>query len=119
MKMKMKRIKLIGLVTLIALGACKKDDNEVNTPTPTNDEELITTVTLHFHEMGNMDNHVMASFKDVDGVGGNDPIIDTIKIDTNTTYMVSVELLDESTSDVVDITAEVKDEADEHLFCYE
>lgn len=115
----MKKIIIFLTVATVTLGACKKDENDPENPTPTNNEELITTVMLHFHEKGNMDNHVMASFKDSDGAGGNDATIDTIKLDTNTTYMVSVELLDESGSEVVNITTEVKEEDDEHIFCYE
>ena len=110
--------KIMAIAFLIALGACKKDDNEVNTPTPTNEEELITTVTLHFTEVADTLNNFMVSFKDIDGVGGNDAIIDTIKLGENKTFNVTIELLDESSSPVKNITEEVKEEADEHLFCY-
>lgn len=115
----LKNIIYIGFI--VALVACKKDKTEVTEPTPVNvnEEELITTVTLHFYEEGNSSYYFMASFRDVDGVGGNEATIDTIKLDTNSTYNVSVELLDESKSTTENITEEVKEEADEHLFCYE
>ena len=116
----MKTIKIIILpVILLALGACKKDQNEVGTPVPPNEQELITTVTLHFYEKGNSANHVMASFKDIDGVGGEDATIDTIMLDTNTTYEVSIDLLDESKDPTEVITEEVKEEGAEHIFCFE
>ena len=116
----MKTIKIIALLMIMFfLGSCKKDQNDVETPIPPNEQELITTVTLHFTEVGNTSNYFMASFKDVDGAGGNDATIDTIKLDTNSSYNVSVELLDESTSSTKIITTEVKEEDAEHLFCYE
>ena len=116
----MKKLNLITIMmALLVLSACKDDDNDVENPEPTNEEELITTVTLHFHEEGNMSNHVMASFKDIDGPGGNAATIDTIKLDTNTTYNVTIDLLNESETPTEVITEEVKEEASEHLFCYE
>lgn len=115
----MKKLSIYFVTAALLLGACKKDENDPQNPTPTNEEELITTVTLHFYEKGNVDNHVMGSFRDVDGAGGNAATIDTIILDTNTIYTASIELLDESGTDVVDITTEVKEESDEHIFCYE
>ena len=116
----MNKIKLVASAAiLLALGACNRDQKEVTDPIPPNESELITTVTLHFHEKGNHDNHAEASFKDIDGAGGEDAVVDSIILDTNTTYEMSIELKDESQTTVVDITSEIQEEAAEHIFCFD
>ncbi|SDK28553.1 hypothetical protein SAMN05421823_102353 [Catalinimonas alkaloidigena] len=106
------------LVTaLVALGvSCTKN----NDPEPVNQEEEITTMHLMFTEVGNAGNTFTVSYRDPDGTGGNAPTLDSIVLATNTTYQVEIQLLNESDpNDVADITAEVQQESDEHLFCFE
>ncbi len=60
------------------------------------------------------------SFKDLDGDGGNPPVIDTIKLNKNQSYTVSAIFLDESDpNDVEDITVEILEEDNEHLICFD
>jgi len=117
----MKKLNLITIMmALLALGACKKDDDNVENPHDhDHEEELITTVTVHLHEKDNMANHVMGSFKDLDGEGGDNPTIDTLKLDTNTTYEVSIDLLNEAEDPTEVITTEIQEENTEHIFCFE
>lgn len=99
--------------TLVFTG-CKDDD--VVTPEDEHEEELITSVELVFTEGSNSSTF---RFADPDGDGGNAPTeMDTIVLAANTSYTLAVRFLDESTSDVEDITEEVQEEADEHLVCY-
>jgi hypothetical protein len=90
--------------------ACKKDE-----PVPQEDNENLTTVSLKFTEKGVTKTF---SFKDLDGDGGNAPTIDKISLEANKTYSFSVELLDETKSPVVDVTEEIEEQKDEHLFEY-
>jgi hypothetical protein len=103
--------------TVFTFSSCK-DDEVVNPPNP-NEEELITTVELTFdNKNANADVRTF-KFADPDGDGGDAPTTsDTIKLKANSEYLLTVKFLDESTSDVEDITEEVKEEADEHLVCY-
>ena len=65
-----------ALIATAMITACKKDKDDVVTPTtpPVNEEELITTLRLHFHSTGGSE-HKHFLFRDLDGVGGNAPVI--------------------------------------------
>lgn len=79
------------------------------------EQEIITSVILHL----TLDTtHISYSYKDVDGIGGNPPVIDTIKLLPDTTYTVELEILDESKNPVDDITAEIRSRKEEHQFFY-
>jgi len=95
------------MVALILISSCKK--------TSTNEQELITTVKISLTTNGKT---VVAQWKDTDGAGGNNPTIDTLLLDTNTTYIGSIEVYDESKSPVVNITDEITKEKNDHQFFY-
>jgi hypothetical protein len=103
-----------ALALVTGFSACKDDD-----PKPENPEELITTLKLTFTDSANTANNFTVTFADPDGPGGNTPTTyDSIALQTNKTYLVSVQLLNESVSPAEDITLEVEEEKDEHLFGY-
>lgn len=113
----------IALMVIFSVG-CKKDDD---TPTPTVDdnddhdheEELITSVILSFVDTAGVHPSVQYAFRDPDGDGGNAPTQhDTIRLVANTYYNATIQLLNESESPAEDITLEVQNEDDEHIFCY-
>ena len=79
------------------------------------ENELITTVKLNFTSGGTTQSF---KYSDPDGDGGKAPTIDAITLKPNTTYTLTVEVLDESKMPVSNITEEVKEESDEHLFVY-
>lgn len=94
---------------------CKDSGDEV---TPDDENELITSVTLHFKEAGT---NTVTSFgyKDADGDGGNAPTrFDSIRLSPNKAYTLTVEFMDESKSPAMDITDEIAEEADEHLIVF-
>ena len=92
---------------------CQKDDD---TP-PTDEPELITTVILNFTAPDGSSSSF--KFADPDGDGGNSPTSEDITLSANTTYQLDIEFKDESNANnVVDITAEVKQEAEAHLICF-
>lgn len=103
----------------ISLFSCADDDDATpQQPISPNDAELITTVNLEFTDQNQ--NVSVFSFTDLDGDGGNSPVIDTIKLNKNLSYTVSAIFLDESDSnDVEDITEEILEEDDEHLICFD
>jgi hypothetical protein len=116
----MKKIKLLALLVLLLANSCKKDKiDPVTTPPAQNEEELITTMKLTFTDSSGVDPIMEFYFKDVDGPGGNAPsLFDTIRLNNNKTYLVSLELFNESVSPAENISDEVLAEADEHLFCF-
>ena len=104
--------KLLGISALLFVSACKKD-SDVD---PEEENELITTVKLNFSAGGSTKTF---TYSDSDGDGGKAPTkFETISLSPNTTYTLTVELLDESKSPVSNISNEVKEEGDEHLFIY-
>ena len=118
----MKKSFYLSLAVLCSLMiSCNGVDNEITNPQISNDEELITAVILTLKDSSNTENVKEFTFKDSDGEGGNDPEqFDTIRLDSGVVYNCSIILLNDSdTSDVEDISQEVLEEADEHLFCFE
>lgn len=103
----------------VFLHSCSDDDDaSVDQNIDANEEELITTVNLEFRN-SNGDLSTF-SFRDPDGDGGNAPVIQTIELDKGEEYSVLAKFLDESDpDDVEDITAEILEEDDEHLICFE
>lgn len=101
------------VMVMIFLSSCKKDD-----PTPVNEEEVITTLKVVLTPAGG-GIPVTLEFKDQDGDGSNPPV-KTVSgpLSANKTYTGVITLLDESRAVVKDITEEVDEEAEEHLFCF-
>ena len=110
---------LLGLAALmLILNSCKKDDDENPTPTtPVNEEEVITSLYLALVPMGGGDTAIF-SFVDLDGDGGNAPVITPDTLVGGTQYTASILLLNESETPADTISNEVADEAEEHQFFF-
>lgn len=113
------RIIIFSTSIIMLVSACKKDDNNVYSPNPINEEELITTVSLSFNSNAFPTLPIVYNYRDIDGIGGLPPSIDTIKLNSNLNYMLNVMFLDESKTPTVDITEEVAEEANDHLVVFE
>jgi hypothetical protein len=100
------------VVALTVFQACNNDD-----PEPENEEELITTVTVTLEPVGG-GTTVTLRFQDLDGDGGNPPTITGGTLQASTTYNAEIELLNETETPPEDITEEIEEEDDEHLFCF-
>ncbi len=109
----MNQIKIFSVLILAVIivsisNSCKPKD--------TNPEELITTLKLNFTKGGITKSF---QFSDIDGIsGGNAGLVDTIYLDTNSTYNLSLEVLNESLSPAEDLSAEIRDEAVDHQFFF-
>lgn len=105
---------ILGMFLMLSVfTACDSDD-----PEPVNEEELITTVELTFTNDNDASDVVTASFIDLDGEGGNDPIIDNISLMANATYTLTVKFLNEEETPAEDITEEVEEEDEDHQVFY-
>lgn len=105
---------ILGMFLMLSVfTACDSDD-----PEPVNEEELITTVELTFTNDNDASDVVSASFTDLDGEGGNDPIIDNISLMANATYTLTVKFLNEEETPAEDITEEVEEEDEDHQVFY-
>lgn len=111
----MKKISLLfvlGMVSILSVTSCKKDD-----PIIENEEEVITTLTYALAPDGGGAS-VVLSFKDLDGDGGNAPVIIGGTLAANTTYTGALTLLNETETPAESITAEVLEEAVDHQFFF-
>lgn len=102
------------LMTAILFIACKKD-GDIH---PTDDNELITRVELKFTDV-TAKTTLTYTFQDKDGDPKTAPEkFDKIVLNKGVTYSVSVGVYDDTKSPVMDITQEINEEADVHLFVY-
>ena len=108
----MKKYLPILLVSLL-FTSCKKDEVE-----PTDDNELITRVELKFTDV-TAKTTLTYTFQDKDGDPKTAPEkFDKIVLNKGVTYSVSIGVYDDTKSPVMDITQEINEEADVHLFVY-
>ncbi len=93
--------------------ACNDDD----VPPEENEEETITDVTLRFTPTTGAP--VIATWKDADGEGAGDPVLTSITLAANTTYTLTIDLINAiDPNDPESISEEVEEEADEHMFFF-
>ena len=111
----MKYLKFIFIVnilfTVLFLNSCKDDD-----PIDMNDEEVITTLTYTLTPTSG--DVVTLSFLDLDGDGGDDPIITGGILQSNMSYIGVLDLKNEAETPAESITEEIEEEALEHQFFF-
>jgi hypothetical protein len=100
----------ILLSILFVSFSCSKDEIE-----PNDDNELITTVKLSFKSSAGTVKSFYWRDKQGDGVVDS---VDPIVLDKNATYELSLSLLDETKNPVFDISKEIEEESDVHLFVF-
>ena len=111
-------LKVLAILTMSGITACRRDDLDEPPPPAANEEEVITTVKLHFHSVGGSE-HKHFMFADIDGAGGNAPVIEADTLSNDSAYSVEIELLNQSTSPEEDITSEVQAEGEDHQFFFQ
>ncbi len=106
-------LKLLALLSLTALTFQNCDPD----PDPEEPQELITNLSYTLTPSSGGAAVVM-TFSDIDGDGGDAPIITGGTLAVGTTYTGVIELSDESKTPVESITEEIDEEADEHQFFF-
>lgn len=102
--------------SILFMGSCKKDTPA--DPVIPNEEEVITTLTYTLTP-ANGDSAVVLTFQDLDGDGGNDPIITGGTLNANTVYSGELTLLNELETPAGNITEEIEEEALAHQFFFQ
>lgn len=110
--MKFKSLLLMLAISGMVFTSCEKEDPDIP-----NEEEVITTLTYTLTPSGG-GTAVVLSFQDLDGDGGDDPIITDGTLAANTTYEGALVLSNEQESPAEDITVEILDEDEEHQFFF-
>ena len=111
----MKPFFLTTMTLSLLLLACEKAPKP--DAAPKNEAELITTVVLHFKD--SLMSTQTFRWSDLDGPGGQDPLIDTIKLQALKAYDLSLDFLDESKTPTDTITNEIEAEGTNHLIYFE
>ncbi len=99
--------------------SCDNDD-----PDPVNEEELITTLIVKLTPENPDLDVVTLEFYDEDGDGPIAPVYtytpsgNAAQLKKEAIYNAEIELLNESETPIEDVTEEIEEEADEHLFCF-
>jgi hypothetical protein len=102
------------LVAAILFTSCKKDEQVE----PTDDNELITRVELKFTDVA-AKTTLTYTFQDKDGDPKTAPEkFDKIVLNKGVTYSLSIGVFDDTKSPVKDITEEINEESDVHLFVF-
>lgn len=104
--------------SLLTFSSCGSDDD----PNPSNEEELITTVTIVLEpseDAPKSAQRVEATWRDMDGFGGTVPTIGALVLQSGVTYNATVTLLNEQANPDVDVTEEVEEEGTEHQLFYQ
>jgi len=112
MKLTNKFLLALFAVLFISVTSCKDDDDIVDPP----EEELITDLVYTLTSTSGAT--VVLSFSDPDGDGGNAPTITGGTLSANTTYTGAIVLTNASETPAEDITAEVKEEDEDHQFFF-
>lgn len=82
-----------------------------------NEEEFVTTVHLTFTQQGSNTPQTF-SWKSTEGAQGTATSRDQIALEPNSTYDLSVQLLNESENPAEDITEEIEEQKDDHLLIF-
>lgn len=102
----------LPLFSVLFFTSCEKDDPKIP-----NEEELITTLIYTLTPEGG-GTPVEFKFQDLDGDGGNDPIITNGILASATEYTGVLMLFDETETPAQNISEEVAQEAEEHQFFF-
>ena len=102
---------LVPAIILIIFTRC----GEVEPPAPENEEEIINCLTLTFTETAGGTPLIFRAF-DADGEGPGAIEIDEIALEAETEYLLELTL--ENTLAGIDLTPEILEESDEHIFFF-
>jgi hypothetical protein len=104
---------LLAAIATFSFLSCEKED-----PVIPIEEEIITSLTYTLSPSAGGDD-VILTFQDLDGDGGNDPVITGGSLIANTNYIGNLTLLNETETPAGDITAEINELKEEHQFFFE
>ena len=104
----------MALSVALFIHACEQKD-----PEPVNEEEVITTVRAILTPEGG-GTPITLTFYDEDGEHGSIAPVYTVSGDllSSTSYVCSIELLNETVDPPLDISGEVREEGGDHLLCF-
>lgn len=107
----MKNLIIVSFIALSIISCKRSKKNEKE-----NESETITKITVTLNTGGVANTY---SYSDADGPGGNNPIIDTVFLSSNSNYTSTIKFIDETKQPAEDLTQEINEESDAHQVFYE
>lgn len=111
----MRNLLVISLMAVVAI-SCRKQP-EIP-PAVVNEPENITLIKLVFTDSAGIETPSTFIWKDSDGNGGQNPLIDSVQLTKNKTYFTQIIILDETKSPTGDVSAEILNEGSDHQFFF-
>jgi hypothetical protein len=111
----MRNLLVISLIASIAI-SCRKQP-EIP-PAVVNEPENITVIKLVFTDSAGIETPSTFIWKDIDGNGGQNPVIDSVLLTKNKTYFTQIIILDETKNPTGDVSAEILNEGSDHQFFF-
>ncbi|MFD2570373.1 hypothetical protein ACFSUS_06990 [Spirosoma soli] len=108
-----KKTLLLFVPVVLLVGACNTDEENV---APTDSNEAITTATLSLTNTATPTEVVTATIDNLTTQIDTSKYV--LRLRANTTYSGAVTLLDKTKTPTLNVSAEVKEEGNEHLFVY-
>jgi hypothetical protein len=118
-KVTIKQFNNLTIAAILTFSSCKKDDPKK--PVITNPQEVLTTVLINgynLNDSSNLNYQFNYKWEDLDGDGGNNPIIDTITLDTGVIYSCKVLIIDKTKTPFDTVSVAIEEEKNEHQFFY-
>ncbi|MDX2128773.1 MAG: hypothetical protein SFU91_07035 [Chloroherpetonaceae bacterium] len=100
---------VLGAIVAFGFNACKSHDHD-------HEHGAVTTLRLQLTNSTTASNVVSGQAKDLDGDGGNAPTIDTLRLQAGVTYNGTILLRNDNDNE--DLTEEIREEADSHMFVF-
>lgn len=108
-------LKWLYVCTCLFFVSCGISDSNIN---PSNEHDYPTSVKLTLTNNQFPSDTLYAFWNDLDGIGGNSPIIDTLTLLGNAQYSGKIELFNTSKNPIIDITKGILEYSHEHQFFY-
>lgn len=109
----MKNLKWMAAAAVaVGMTACEGPEN----PDVPHEEELITTLNVTLTPASGQ--AIVFTYQDLDGDGGDAPVITVDSLEANTTYTGALTLFNEAEDPAEELTQEIFTEAEEHQFFF-
>ncbi len=112
-------ITIITIITILTISSCSKDDPKQ--PLPTNPQEVLTTILIKgYNQNDSLNTNYQFNYKweDLDGDGGNLPVIDTLNLDSGIIYTCEITILDKTKTPFDTVSNAIEEEKNAHQFFF-
>ena len=110
---------IITIITILTISSCSKVDPKQ--PLPTNPQEVLTTILVKgYNQNDSLNTNYQFNYKweDLDGDGGNLPVIDTLNLDSGIIYKCEIIILDKTKTPFDTVSNAIEEEKNAHQFFF-